>query len=85
MAEKKAEEKVMSAYIDRVEAGKAVLIFDDVGGGMEQITVPTHLLPDGAGEGDYLRIAVSFDRERTESAEDEALSLLEESERDSRS
>ena len=81
MAEKE-EEKVMSAYLDRVEKGKAVLLFGEDAESMEQLTVPAWLLPEGVAEGDYVRIAVSYDRERTEAAEAEAVALLEETDRD---
>lgn len=59
---KGAASRQLHAEIDRIEDGKmAVLLIDDEG--KTQLDVPLALLPEGAGDGDHLRITVSIDRE----------------------
>ena len=66
---------MISAYIDRFEEEKAVLLLGDE---MIKVNFPTKFLPTEVGEGDYIKIDISPDTEMTEAAEDEAISLLNE-------
>ena len=65
---KGAASRQIHAEIDRIEDDKmAVLLIGDKG--KTQLDVPLALLPDGASDGDHLRITISIDREsRTASA-----------------
>ena len=65
----------ISAYIDRFEGDLAVLYLgeDDK---MKKVNFPKSYLPENVGEGDYLRIDISYDKEATEKVEQEALDLL---------
>lgn len=64
---------MISAYIDRFETDKAVLLLGD---DMIKVNFPRNYLPTDAQEGDYLNIAISRDEEATEAAEEEAMDLL---------
>ena len=66
---------MISAYIDRYEGDLAVLL---LGEEMKKVNFPRAYLPSGLREGDYVTIDIRYDKERTEAAEDEALSLLHE-------
>ena len=70
-------EKVISAYIDRLDEGKAILLVGDDADDMEKLVMPESLLPKGAKEGIYLTIGISVDGKKTAEAEEEALSLLD--------
>ena len=64
---KGAKSRQFNAEIDRIEDGKmAVLLVGDKG--KTQLDVPVELLPEGASDGDHLRITVSIDRESRASA-----------------
>ena len=65
----------ISAYIDRFEGDLAVLYLGD-DDNMKKVNFPKCCLPEGVGEGDYLRIDIAYDKEATEKAEQEALDLL---------
>lgn len=59
---KRAAAKQTRAEIDRIEDGDvAVLIIGD--DRKKQVDVPASLLPEGAAEGDHLRISITLDRE----------------------
>lgn len=64
---------MISAYLDRFEGDLAVLL---LGEEMTKVNFPKRFLPEGVGEGDYLKIDIAYDREATEKAEQEALDLL---------
>lgn len=64
---------MISAYIDRFEGDLAVLLLGD---DMKKVNFPKSCLPEGVGEGDYLRIDIAYDKEATEKAKQEALDLL---------
>ena len=64
---------MISAYIDRVEGDLAVLL---LGEDMKKVNFPVSYLPANTGEGDYLKLELSYDKEATERAEQEALELL---------
>ena len=66
---------MIPAYIDRLEEDLAVLL---VGDEMKKVNFPVCFLPDNVGEGDYLKLDISYDQEATEQAEQEALDLLKE-------
>lgn len=66
---------MISAYIDRMEGELAVLLLGD---DMKKVNFPAKYLPKNTGEGDYLKLEISYDKETTEQAEQEALNLLNE-------
>jgi len=66
---------MISAYLDRFEEGWAVLLLGDA---MKKVNFPRSCLPSGLHEGDYVTMDIRYDKERTEAAEAEALSLLHE-------
>lgn len=67
---------MISAYVDRFEGALAVLL---VGEDEKKVNFPKKYLPDDVGEGDYIKLAIERDAERTAEAEAEALALLEDS------
>lgn len=64
---------MISAYIDRFEEDIAVLYLGDE---MKKVNFPKEFLPEGVGEGDYLRIDIAYDKEATDRAAQEALDLM---------
>ncbi|MBR2215762.1 MAG: DUF3006 domain-containing protein [Selenomonadaceae bacterium] len=64
---------MISAYFDRLEGNKAVLL---VGEELTKVNFPQDYLPPGISPGDYVKITMERDAEATEEAEDEALDLL---------
>lgn len=63
------------AVIDRVEDGGVAVLL--VGDGRTQVDVPRDLLPEGAREGDHLRIKFSLDAPARAGAEDRIAKLQE--------
>lgn len=64
---KRAASRQIRAEIDRIEDGKvAVLMVGD--DGETQLDVPVSLLPEGAADGDHLRITITLDKESREAA-----------------
>ena len=58
---KRASSRQIRAVIDRIEDDKmAVLLVGD--DGKAQLDVPLALLPEGASDGDHLRITISIDK-----------------------
>jgi hypothetical protein len=58
---KRAASRQIRAEIDRIEDGKmAVLLVGD--DGKTQLDFPRALLPEGATDGDHLRITISIDK-----------------------
>ena len=58
---KRAASKQIRAEIDRIEDDKmAVLLVND--DGKTQLDFPVALLPEGATDGDHLRITISIDK-----------------------
>lgn len=66
---------MISGYIDRLEGEIAVLLLGD---DMKKVNFPAKYLPHNTGEGDYLKLEISYDKETTEQAEQEALDMLKE-------
>lgn len=64
---------MISAYIDRFEEDKAVLLLGD---DMKKCNFPKSYLPEGLSEGDYIAIDIAYDKEATEAAEEEARELM---------
>lgn len=64
---------MISAYIDRFEGDLAVLLLGD---DMKKVNFPKVYLPADVGEGDYLKLDISYDKDATEQAEQEAQDLL---------
>lgn len=73
---KAASSKQIHAAIDRIEDGgvAVVLVGDDE---KTQLDIPRALLPDGASEGDHLRITISIDRQSRDAAAARVKSLQE--------
>lgn len=76
--------KEISVYLDRIEeledgTADAVLLIDE---GEEEYSgefvMPANLLPEDAGEGDYLTIKIFRNEDKTNAALDEARQLLKE-------
>lgn len=66
---KRAKNKPIHVVIDRIEDGAvAVLLVND--DGKTQIDFPLRLLPEGASDGDHLRITVTRERGLRAAAED---------------
>ena len=63
---KRAGAKQIRAEIDRIEDGDVAVLM--VGDGKTQVDVPVSLLPEGASEGDHLRISITLDKESREAA-----------------
>ncbi|HJU56509.1 MAG TPA: DUF3006 domain-containing protein [Pyrinomonadaceae bacterium] len=64
---KRAASRQIRAEIDRIEDNDvAVLMVGD--DGKTQWDVPVSLLPEGAADGDHLRITITLDKESRESA-----------------
>ncbi|HEX8492747.1 MAG TPA: DUF3006 domain-containing protein [Pyrinomonadaceae bacterium] len=73
---KRAKAKPIQAVIDRIEDGEvAVLLVDD--DEKTQIDFPLRLLPEGASDGDHLRITITRERELRAAAEDRIKKLQE--------
>ena len=66
---KRAASRQIRAEIDRIEDGEmAVLMVGD--DGKTQMDVPVSLLPEGASDGDHLRITITLDKESRAAASD---------------
>lgn len=71
---KRAASKQIRAEIDRIEDNKlAVLLIGE--DGKTQLDVPLELLPEGASDGDHLRISISIDDESRADAADSVKKL----------
>lgn len=82
MSDKEQQERAASpasihAVIDRIEDNEmaVVLIGDDE---QTQIDLPVSLLPDGASDGDHLRISITLDAKTRASMQDRIRDLQEE-------
>lgn len=73
---KSASSKQIHAAIDRIEDGRMAVLYvgDDE---KMQIDIPLSLLPDGAQDGDHLRITVSIDKGSRDQAASRVKSLQE--------
>ncbi len=82
MSDKEQQESAASsasiqAVIDRIEDnGMAVLLAGD--DEQTQIDLPVSLLPDGASDGDHLRISITLDEDARASMQDRIRNLQEE-------
>lgn len=75
------DEKILSVYLDRIEesdddTAEAVFLIEDEDEEFREFILPADFLPEGAGEGEYLTIKISRDKEKTQAALDEARALL---------
>jgi hypothetical protein len=71
---KRAKAKQLRAEIDRVEDGGVAVLF--IGDDREtQVDVPASLLPEGAADGDHLRITITLDKESRGAASSRAKRL----------
>ncbi|HEY0404689.1 MAG TPA: DUF3006 domain-containing protein [Pyrinomonadaceae bacterium] len=68
--------KPITAVIDRIEdGGVAVLLIDD--DAKTQIDLPVALLPEGASDGDHLKITITQERAAREAATERVRKLQE--------
>ncbi|MCA1849705.1 MAG: DUF3006 domain-containing protein [Acidobacteria bacterium] len=73
---KRAPSVEIHAVVDRIEDGDlAVLLAGD--DEKTKIDFPASLLPEGAGDGDHLRITIRLDEKSRAAAEDRVKGLLE--------
>ena len=75
-----SQTKEITAFLDRIEeledgSEEAVFLFEEEEDEFREFTLPADLLPDDAGEGEYLTIKISRDQEKTKAALDEAREL----------
>lgn len=66
------QKRVFNAIIDRIEENHAVLELE----GKELLTMPLAYMPDGAAEGEQIRITCEREHAETESRAHEARDLL---------
>ena len=64
---------MITAYYDRLEGDKAVLLLGD---DFVKVNFPKSYLPSGINPGDYIKIDMARDDEQTKEAEEEAIALL---------
>jgi hypothetical protein len=67
-------EKRIRALIDRIESDTAVLMLGD--NEDESANFPRSFLPDGAKEGDILKIRIKHEPNKTRAAKEEAARLI---------
>ena len=65
---------MIAGYIDRIEEDVAVILLND---GDYQLNFPAELLPEDMGEGDYINLSLSQDKEKKQAVLAEALSLMD--------
>lgn len=63
-------------FVDRIEGRRAVLIYDDHGGG--EVSLPIEMLPVGSSEGRWLDVSLALDDAATARSHDEISSLYDE-------
>ena len=78
----KGNSKEITVYLDRIEeledeSATAVFLIEEEEDEFKEFTLPAELLPEDAGEGEYLTIRISREVEKTQAALDEAKKLLE--------
>ena len=78
----KGDAKEITVFLDRIEeleddSAIAVFLIEVEEDEFKEFTLPTELLPEDAGEGEYLTIKISREQEKTQAALDEAKKLLE--------
>jgi hypothetical protein len=78
--QKSASSKSIHAVIDRIEDNDiaVILVGDDE---REQIDLPLALLPDGASDGDHLRLTIRLDPESRSASEEKVKKLQDELEK----
>ena len=74
------ETKEITAFLDRIEeledgSAEAVFLLEEEDDEFQEFVLPANLLPDAAGEGEYLTIKISRAKEKTQAALDEAREL----------
>lgn len=75
-----SDKKEITAFLDRIEeledgSEEAVFLFEEEEDEFQEFVLPINLLPDDAGEGEYLTITISRAQEKTQAALDEAREL----------
>jgi hypothetical protein len=66
--------KTMTAVLDRREGRLATIVFSD----KQELTLPVHLLPTNAREGDVIHLKFMTDKQATADRAELARNLLEE-------
>lgn len=75
-AAERGASKELEAVIDRIEdGGMAVLVFGDAGDAA--VDFPVALLPEGASDGDHLRISITLSPASRADAEDRVRAMQE--------
>ena len=74
---KETGQKEIIAYLDRIEEledGSATAVFyvEDDEDEFSQFVLPADFLPEDANEGDYLKLIISREQEKTQAALDES-------------
>ena len=74
---KRGKSELIHAVIDRIEDNEMAVVYlgDDE---ENQIDLPVSFLPEGAEEGDHLRINITLDKESRGAAQDRVRKLQEE-------
>ena len=68
----------ISFFVDRISNGIATIVY---GGGEFTAEMPVRFLPDGTGEGDYVRASFVLDPRKKNRVKDEIDSLMDELEK----
>lgn len=74
-------QKEITVFLDRIEdleddSEVAVFLLEEEEDEYREFVLPADFLPEGAGEGEYLKITISRELEKTQAALDEAKELL---------
>ena len=75
-------QKEIVVFLDRIEeleddSATAVFMLEEEEDEYREFVLPADFLPEGAGEGEYLKLTISRELEKTQAALDEAKELLE--------
>ena len=73
--------KEIIVFLDRIEeleddSATAVFLIEEDEDEYREFVLPADFLPEGAGEGEYLKLTISRELEKTQAALDEAKELL---------
>ena len=74
-------QKEIVVFLDRIEeleddSATAVFMLEEEEDEYREFVLPADFLPEGAGEGEYLKLTISRELEKTQAALDEAKELL---------
>ena len=74
-------QKEIIVYLDRIEeseddSAEAVFLLEEEEDEYREFVLPADFLPEGAGEGEYFKLTISREQEKTQAALEEARELL---------